>query len=195
VLASYFSGLVLGLALITPIGAQNLFVLEQGLRRRLRGALPAVAAAAACDTLLILLGAGGAAALLAGSPRLERTLIAVGVAFLVVLGLRSLRSRPEAADAVPGTRRGLLAGAVAVSLLNPHAVIDTVGVIGGAIAAQDDRLPFAAGAVSASWLWFLGLASIASVLRTRLSPRGRLWIARGSGALMLAFAALLARQL
>lgn len=192
-LASYFSGLVLGLALITPIGAQNLFVLEQGLRRRLRGALPAVAAAGACDTLLILLGAGGASALIAHSPRLEQVLIGIGVAFLVVLGLRSLRARPEPEFRAPA--RGVVAGTVAVSLLNPHAVLDTVGVIGGAIAAQDERLPFAAGAVSASWLWFLLLAAAGGLLHARLTPGGRVWIARASGVLMLVLAALLARSL
>jgi L-lysine exporter family protein LysE/ArgO len=171
---AFGKGLALGLALITPIGAQNLFVLEQGLRRGLRRALPAV---------------------LAGSGGLRRALVAVGVVFLVGLGLRSLLARPEPVDVRSGG--SVVARTIGVSLLNPHAVLDTVGVIGGAVAAQAaaHRLEFAAGAATASWLWFLALAATAALLQARLSARGRLWIARLSGAAMLLFAALLAREI
>jgi L-lysine exporter family protein LysE/ArgO len=195
VAVAFAKGLALGFALITPIGAQNLFVLEQGLRRGLRRALPAVLAAAVCDTVLIAAGAGGASALLAGSRGLRDVLVGVGVAFLVVLGLRSLLVRPEPVDVRSGG--SVLVRTLGVSLLNPHAVLDTVGVIGGAVAAQAaaHRLPFAAGAAAASWVWFLLLAAAAAVLQARLSPRGRLWIARGSGLLMLAFAVVLAREI
>lgn len=192
---AFGKGLALGLALITPIGAQNLLVLEQGLRRGLRRALPAVVAAGICDTALIGLGAGGASALLAGSGGLRRALVAVGVVFLVALGLRSLLARLEPLDVRGGG--SVVARTVGVSLLNPHAVLDTVGVIGGAVAAQAaaHRLEFAAGAAAASWLWFLALAATAALLQARLSARGRLWIARLSGSAMLLFAALLAREI
>ena len=198
VAAAYASGLALGLALIAPIGAQNLFVLEQGLRLGLVRALPAVVAAGVCDSLLIGLGAGGASALLQGQPGLRDALVAVGVAFLALLGLRSLFARAESIAAAPaGSRAGVVARTVGVSLLNPHAVLDTVGVIGGAIAAQaaSRRAPFAAGAVTASWLWFLFLAAAAAALQARLSPSARVWIARASGALMFAFAVVLATRL
>lgn len=195
---AFASGLVLGFALITPIGAQNLFVLNQGLRTGFPRVLIAVAAAGICDSLLIALGAGGSAAILAGAPRLREALIVFGVAFLVVLGVRALLTRPEDAEVEAKSRwSGIAAGTVGVSLLNPHAILDTVGVIGGAIAGQEaaDQLPFATGAVSASWLWFLFLGVGAAAMQTRLTPATRLWIQRFSGVLMLLFAALLAQEL
>ncbi len=94
-------------------------------------------------------------------------------------------------------RRAILLQAVGVSLLNPHAVLDTVGVIGGAIAAQaaGERMFFALGAITASWVWFLGLGIGASVFEARLTRSVRLWIQRASGVLMLVFAARLALEL
>lgn len=195
---AFASGLVLGFALIIPIGAQNLFVLNQGISTGFPRVLIAVAAAGICDSLLIALGAGGSAAILASAPRLRETLIVLGVAFLVVLGARALLTRPEDEEGEAESRwSGIAAGTVGVSLLNPHAILDTVGVIGGAIAGQEaaDQLPFATGAVSASWLWFLFLGVSAAAMRTRLTPASRLWIQRFSGVLMLVFGALLAREL
>ena len=195
---AFVSGLGLGFALITPIGAQNLFVLNQGIRTGFPRVLIAVAAAGFCDSLLIVLGAAGAAVVLAGAPHLKELLIFLGVAFLLVLGVRALLTRPQGADVKAEQRwPGIAARTVGVSLLNPHAILDTVGVIGGAIAAQAraDQLPFATGAVSASWLWFLFLGVAAAAMQTRLSPATRLWIQRASGALMLFFAVVLAREL
>jgi L-lysine exporter family protein LysE/ArgO len=195
---AFASGLILGFALIGPIGAQNLFVINQGLRTGFPSVLVAIAAAGICDSLLIALGAGGSAAILAGAPRLREVLIVFGVAFLVVLGMRALLTRPDDPN-VEGESKwsGIVARSVGVSLLNPHAILDTVGVIGGAIAAQQaaDQLSFATGAVSASWLWFLFLGVGAAAMQARLTLATRLWIQRLSGVLMLFFAALLAREL
>jgi L-lysine exporter family protein LysE/ArgO len=87
--------------------------------------------------------------------------------------------------------------AAGVSLLNPHAVFETVGLLGGAIAIQaaEDRLGFAMGAISASWVWFFAVGFGASALRGWLTPPVRMWTQRGSGALMLVFGAFLALQL
>jgi L-lysine exporter family protein LysE/ArgO len=86
---------------------------------------------------------------------------------------------------------------VAVSLLNPHAILDTVGVLGAAIAAQPEnaRLFFGAGVVTASWLWFLVLAGAAALLRQALTPARRVWFDRFSGLIMLGFAGLLVSEL
>ncbi len=84
--------------------------------------------------------------------------------------------------------------AVGVSVLNPHAVLDTVGVLGGAISSQaaDGRVLFAAGVVGASWVWCPMLGADASVFRKLMTPTARVWIQRSSGALMLVFAVVLA---
>lgn len=133
----YLSGLLLGLPLILPIGAQNLFVLTQGLALGLRPALIAGAAAACSDTLLVLAGSLGASAALTAIPALRGAFVLGGTVLLVVLGLSALKPAPTQAAALPASRAGLiLLQALAVSLLNPHAILDSVGLIGGAVAAR-----------------------------------------------------------
>ncbi|MPZ26287.1 MAG: hypothetical protein GEV12_07485 [Micromonosporaceae bacterium] len=192
------AGVLLGLALIVPLGQQNVFVVTQGVAVGLPRALLAVVGAASCDTLLILLGAGGASAILHQISGLRPTLLAAGAVLLVYLGVRSLRATGgDGFDAEPVIgRRQVLGRTVAVSLLNPHAILDTVGVLGAAIVAQPagSRVPFAAGVVVASWLWFLFLASAAALLRTGLTPSRRVWFDRFSGAVLLGFAGFLGYQ-
>jgi L-lysine exporter family protein LysE/ArgO len=88
-----------------------------------------------------------------------------------------------------------MAQAVGVSVLNPHAILDTVGILGAAIAAQaaNERVAFLVGAVCASWVWYGLLSTCASALRAWLTPLVRLWIQRGSG--LLIFAGVLVLQL
>ena len=196
--AAFTGGLVLGLTLITPIGAQNAFVLNQGLLVGMPGVLVPAVTAAACDTALILLGGAGASLLLGSVPLLRGALLVTGVAFLAVLGVRGLRARPQPLGT--GTRTTGAAAAryaAGVSLLNPHAILDTVGVIGGAVAAQPaaSRLPFTAGTISASWLWFLLLGLGASLLHRRLTPAVRCWIERATGLAMLGIAVVLLTEL
>ena len=91
----------------------------------------------------------------------------------------------------------MVAQAAGVSLLNPHAILETVGILGAAIAAQaaESRVEFAAGVISASWVWFLMVGLGASVVQRWLTSSVRLWIQRGSGVLMLALAGILAFEL
>ena len=193
---TYLAGLALGLALIIPIGAQNVFVVGQGLAVGWPRAGWAVIAAGCCDTLLILAGAAGVSGLLAGFPALRGALLVGGAGFLSYLGIQSWR---HAAATVrldvgePLGARSVVRRTVAVSLLNPHAILDTVGVIGAAIAAQTgpSRIAFAGGAVSASWLWFLLLAGGAATMRRYLTPRRAMWFERISGSVMLLFAVIL----
>ena len=191
------SGVLLGLALIVPIGAQNVFVLNQSIAVGMPRALAAVLVAGLCDSLLILAGAVGVSAILTGVPGLRPTLLAAGVLLLVFLGIRSLRTGMVEENALrEGQRlslRAVVSRTASVSLLNPHAILDTVGVLGAAITAQQagQRVVFASGTLAASWVWFLILALAASVLRRFLTPRRRQWIDRGSGVMLLLFAGLL----
>lgn len=189
--AAYLTGLALGLALIVPIGAQNVFVFNQGVTLGMPRALWAVLGAGCCDTLLIVLGATGASALLHSVPGLRPAMLIAGSLFLAYLGIRSLRATPADIDDETGVRsRGrVLRRTAAVSLLNPHAILDTVGVLGAAITAQavGTRAVFAAGAVSASWLWFLLLAGAAVGMRRFLTKERRVWFDRASGAILLVF--------
>jgi L-lysine exporter family protein LysE/ArgO len=195
---AFLFGLLFGLATAFPIGVQSFVVMNQGLRVGYPKVLVSIVTASLCDSLLIVLGAAGASALLVAAGN-ERLLISMGVLFFFVAGVMTLRSSPEDEAKVKSqTRAGaMIAQTAGVSLLNPHAVFETVGLLGGAIAIQavGDRLEFAAGAISASWIWFFAIGLGASALRVWLTPPVRLWTQRGSGALMVVFAAFLALQL
>ena len=165
-------GFVLGGGLIVAIGAQNAFVLRQGLRRQHVFAVATLCFT--CDIALIAVGAGGFGTLVAANPTLTAVAAWGGAAFLLWYGARSFRSalQPGSLTAegqpAPGTRREALLTALALTLLNPHVYLDTVVLI-GSIAGQYDgkgRAWFGAGAMLASGLWFYGLGYGAA----RLAP-------------------------
>ena len=192
-------GLLFGLATAFPVGIQSFVVMNQGLRFGYPRVLTGIVTASLCDTLLIVLGAAGASALLADAD--ERVpVILVGITFLAVFGVLAFRAAPEEeAGEVESAGRPLamIAQTVGVSLFNPHAVLETVGILGGAIAAQsaENRIEFACGVVAASWVWFLMVGFGASALQRRLTAPARLWMQRGSGVMMLALAAVLVTRL
>lgn len=173
----FLRGLTLGLSLIVAIGPQNAFVLRQGLTRR--HALLAALACSVADTALIAVGVLGVGALLARSPTLVTLGTLAGAAFLLWYGWRSFRSarHPGALDTggqAAQTVGTVLTTAAAFSLLNPHALLDTVVLIGGASAGLSGggRRAFLAGTVLASWTWFFGLALLAGRLAPLMrSPR------------------------
>jgi L-lysine exporter family protein LysE/ArgO len=164
------SGLGLGLGLIVAIGAQNAFVLRQGLRLEHVGAVVAVCAAS--DLALIAAGVLGAGAVLGRLPWLVPAVCLGGAAFLLVYGALAARRalRPASLVASPaGARTGLpatLGTCLALTWLNPHVYLDTVVLLGSTAstwAAQ--RWAFAAGAGTGSLLWFAGLGFGARLLR------------------------------
>lgn len=156
----FAQGLALSLGLIVAIGAQNAFVLRQGLRREHVGSV--VLFCALADAVLIAAGVLGMAQALGQSPGLARALALAGAIFLAVYGWRALgRARQAqqltAAKGGEGLRRGAaVAQAAAFTLLNPHVYLDTVLLVGSIGAQQPAALRgwFIAGASSASLLWF-----------------------------------------
>jgi len=200
--ASAFSqGFAMSLALIVAIGAQNAFVLRQGLRREHVG--PVVLWCALCDAALIAAGAMGLARMLHDRPALATALSALGAVFLLVYGVAALRrTRGTAALQAHATGRGaplgtVLAQAAGFTLLNPHVYLDTVLLIGGAAAQQPDALVgwFTAGAALASAVWFTALGHGAQRMAPLLArPQAWRWIDALVGGTMLAFAALLAHR-
>ena len=164
------AGVGLGLSLIVAIGAQNAFVLRQGLRREHVAAVVAVCAVS--DVLLILAGVGGTGAVLERVPWLVTAVRVAGALFLagyaVLAARRALRPAALAADA-GGARAGLgvvVGTALALTWLNPHVYLDTVLLLGSVAGTHgEDRWGFAAGACAASLLWFTGLGYGARVLR------------------------------
>ena len=192
-------GLLFGLATAFPVGIQSFVVMNQGLRFGYPRVLTGIVTASLCDTLLIVAGAAGASALLADADERAPVLL-VGIAFLAVFGVLAFRAPPEEevgeVESV-GRPLAMIAQTVGVSLFNPHAVLETVGVLGGAIAAQsaENRIEFALGVIAASWVWLLMVGFGASALQKRLTAPARLWMQRGSGVMMLALAAVLVTRL
>jgi len=164
------AGFGLGASLIIAIGAQNAFVLRQGLRGEHVG--PIVALCAASDMALIAVGVGGLDQVSRVVGWVVPVLRWVGVAFLVVYGALSLRralraSSLEAGTAEAGASLGrALATCLALTWLNPHVYLDTVLLIGSvALGHAPHQWWFAAGAMAASWCWFGLLGYGARLLR------------------------------
>lgn len=163
-LTAALAGLGLGLSLIIAIGAQNAFVLRQGLRRE--HVLIVVLICAASDVVLIVAGVAGAGALIQQVPVLITVVRWVGAAFLLVYGIIAARRaiRPgtlRAADdkADKGSSAAAVAAtALALTWLNPHVYLDTVLLLGTIGSTHGDhRWWFAAGAAAGSILWFTAL--------------------------------------
>ena len=156
----FIQGLALSLGLIVAIGAQNAFVLRQGLRREHVGTV--VLFCAVADGALIAAGVLGMAQALAGRPGLARALALAGAVFLAVYGVQALRRArtPQQLRAAEGNavlgRGAAVAQAAAFTLLNPHVYLDTVLLVGSIGAQQPGALRgwFVAGASTASMLWF-----------------------------------------
>ena len=198
-LDAFVAGLLTGLSLIVAIGAQNAFVLRQGLLRQYVG--PVVAICAVSDLVLIAAGVAGIGAIVQHAPTALTVVRWFGVAFLTAYGVRSLwRSRHAEAltasrDAEPRLR-GAMLQATALTWLNPHVYLDTVLLL-GSIAAHHGpagKWWFGAGAGLGSILWFSGLGYGARLLSPVLT-RPRAWQVLDVliGLTMLAIAISLAR--
>lgn len=170
--AALLRGFLLSLALILPLGPQNIFVLGQGaIQPRLRLALPVILTAALSDTLLIALAVGGVSLVLVDHPWLREGLQALGALFLLYIAVSTWRA-PAPGDPAEAAARWPLwrkvRHSLSVSLLNPHAILDTLFVIGGGAAiyaGRPERLAYAVGAIAASWIWFFVLGFAGGILR------------------------------
>jgi L-lysine exporter family protein LysE/ArgO len=154
-------GFLASSALIAAIGAQNAFVLRQGIRRE--HVLPVVAMCTLSDALLIAAGIAGVGALIGAHPDALTLAKFGGEAFLVGYGLLAAKRawRPASlspSDATPARLAQVLLTCAALTFLNPHVYLDTV-VLLGALANEhrDQRWLFGVGAVTASAVWFSGL--------------------------------------
>jgi L-lysine exporter family protein LysE/ArgO len=156
------AGFVTSLSLIVAIGAQNAFVLRQGLRREY--VLPVVAVCALADALLIGAGIAGLGALVTAHPVALDVIRYGGAAFLLAYGALAARRalRPgsglRASGRAPATLRAVLLTCLGFTFLNPHVYLDTV-VLLGALANRygDGRWAYGVGAVLASLCWFAAL--------------------------------------
>ena len=198
---AFTTGFVLSATLIIAIGAQNAFVLRQGIRRE--HVAPIVAFCAIADLLLIAVGVAGLAGILGDSPTLVAVLTIAGSAFLVWYGMRALGRAlvPQTLRAATGSEPLSLASAMAqaagFTLLNPHVYLDTVLLMGsiGTRQPPDLRGWFVGGAACASGVWFTTLGFGARLLAP-IFARPRAWQVLDTvvGLTMLFLAVVLIRQ-
>lgn len=215
-MSALLAGLGLGLSLIIAIGAQNVFVLRQGIRRE--HVLAVVIVCAVSDAVLIAAGIAGLGALLEAVPWLIDVVRWAGAAFLVGYGMLAARrawrptgaltvegpapehhddaptagaaSTGTATTAAPPRLRGVLITALALTWLNPHVYLDTVFLLGSIASTwEEQRWLFGAGAMLGSVLWFTALGFGARYLGRWLStPRAWRWLDAGIAVVMVAIA-------
>ena len=177
--SAFSAGFGLSLSLIVALGGQNLFLLRMGLGLHYRG--PLVLAAISSDGLLMALGVLGLGTVVTAYPDALRWLTLGGVAMLVLYGGAALRRAwqgealegAQATGRVPSPRSAALTF-LAITFLNPHVYLDTVGLVGAVGSRYDGawQLAFLAGAISASAVWFSSLVYGARLLLPLLkTPR------------------------
>lgn len=164
-------GFLVSGGLIVAIGAQNAFVLKQGLRRW--QVLPIVLTCFLCDFSLMTLGVFGLGTLIGASRVASVALALVGALFLAVYGARAFRAAwrggatmsTDGTEAAGSTQQAVLL-TLAITLLNPHVYLDTVVIVGGIAGTLSPaaKVLFLCGAVAASALWFFALGFGARLL-------------------------------
>ena len=169
VITDYISGFLLGLSLIIAIGSQNAFVLKQGLKRE--HIFYICLFCAVSDALLILAGVAGFGAVTTRYPQAVMVAKIAGVIFLVVYGLQSLYASMRRSHAlqvegqiVTSLKKSLLL-CFSFTWLNPHVYLDTLVLVGMVSTGASRKSVFAAGAVSASFIFFFALGYSARLLK------------------------------
>ena len=177
-MTSFLPGFALSLTLILAIGAQNAFVLRQGLRREF--VFWVCLTCAVSDALLIAAGVAGFGALAEALPWFETAMRYGGAAFLIWYGVQNAQAAWRGGVALQaegqGThslRRAILT-LLALTWLNPHVYLDTVVLLGSISAQYPDRLWFGIGAVTASFVFFFALGYGARLL-SPLFAKPRSW--------------------
>ncbi len=172
------TGFLTGLSLIVASGAQNAFVLRQGLRREHVFAI--VLFAAVSDAILIIVGIAGLGAVIQSYPLALEVIRYFGAAYLVWFGVSALRRalNPSSLDAGQGAGISLgkaIATVAALTYLNPHVYLDTVILLGGiGNRFSAERWRFAIGADTASFVWFFSLGYFAKLL-SRFVSSPKFW--------------------
>lgn len=197
---TFATGFALGFSLILAIGAQNAFVLRQGLRRS--HVFAVCLTCALSDAILIAAGVAGFGALAEALPWLKSVMTWGGAIFLFIYGAMAFRSALKGTSALQAATTEAIAlwptllVCLALTWGNPHVYLDTLVLVGSVAAGYEDRLTFGAGAVTASFVFFFGLGYGARLLAP-IFVRPAAWriLDAGVGTLMWALAAALIRSL
>ncbi len=191
----FLEGFLLQASLIMALGAQNLFVLESGMRRHYHLTVSFVCFL--CDLTIIMLGVMGAATLFHHFPEFKIVVGVVGIIFLLQYGIGKLRTPKEdvyLSDVLKekNLKRSILR-AITFSLLNPHAYLDGVVLIGGYSSKYAElplRMSVGLGAAACSLVWFLVLSSASSkMMPVFQNPRRMRWVMGTAGVCLIILSA------
>jgi len=188
-LNAFTHGVFLAFGLIMPLGMQNIFVFNQGAtQRHFFHALPCVLTAFVCDAILILASVLGIAFIVLALPWLKPLIFIFGICFLLYMGWVIWRKQPRHHTEIePLSARYQIAFAISVSFLNPHALIDTIGIIGSNSLhfIGQDKWAFTLACLLVSLCWFIILALSGSCFKTvDKSGRGILIVNKLSAIIM-----------
>ncbi|HDH4362214.1 TPA: LysE/ArgO family amino acid transporter [Staphylococcus aureus] len=163
-------GFILAIGLILPLGAQNVFIFNQGANQpKYRYVLPAIITAGLSDSLLIIIAVVGVSIIIMSLPVLQAIIYIVGLIFLMYMAWTIWHDKPSTdGETQIMSPMKQVSFALSVSLLNPHAILDTIGVIGSSAAlySGSNKIAFtiACISVSFSWLWFFLLAILGKMV-------------------------------
>lgn len=189
----FIEGFILQAGLILALGAQNIFVLESGLKRQ--NHLLVALLCSICDVILIAIGVMGAASIFVQVPLLKVIFGVVGVLFLFVYGIKkikdgfNLKVEPNTPLQTASSKKQVILLTLGFSLLNPHVYLDTIILIGGYSAKfveLERRLQFGAGVGAVSILWFFGISIFAYTMSRFLNnQKGMKFISVAAGLILL----------
>ncbi len=169
-LHAFIEGIFLTVGLILPLGMQNIFIFNQGAtQRHFFHTLPSILTAFSCDAFLILSSVLGVSLIVLALPWLKSLILIIGIIFLLYMGCLSWNSELRPASEIqPLSPRYQIIFALSASLLNPHALIDTIGVIGinSLHFAGQDKWAFTVACLLVSFSWFIILALAGYCLKT-----------------------------
>jgi len=170
-----FKGFIIGAGMIIPIGAQNSYVLNQGIKKNYH--FTAATICIICDLVLMTLGVYGGGALINSNELLYTLITWGGIAFLTIYGGLFFKSfllaKRDDVNKVQllKSRKAVIFTTLAVTLLNPHVYLDTVVIIGSISGnfAASEKLAFLTGTILASLVWFYALSFAAEKMSPWLS--------------------------
>ena len=162
-ISAIIHGVILAFGLILPLGVQNVFVFNQGATQpKFNRTIPVIITASLCDTFLITLAVFGVSVIVLSISWFKIVLLTVGILFLAYMGYVTWNSNPSTNS---NNQKALapkkqIAFSLSVSLLNPHAIMDTIGVIGTSSLSYTglDKIGFTLACILISWIWFFSLA-------------------------------------
>lgn len=159
---AFIYGIILSLGLILPLVMQNLFIFNQGAtQKHYFNALPSVLTAFVCDVILIVCAILSVSLIVLTLPLLRHLIQIMGIGFLLFMGCIVWRSQGNSnLHKEPLSYKAQIAFTMSVSLLNPHAILDAVGVIGTSAMQFDgyDKLAYMVACIVVSFIWFLSLS-------------------------------------